>query len=203
MAHRKILKKEKMMFVYKLARLLPFHMILVISLFGFTRTSYTQTNDDCLMCHSDNTLTMEKNGKEVSIYVDANILKNSAHGKLNCISCHVGFNPDEVPHKENIKPINCLKCHSSAPAKHPFHSQILKSNGMGGSPDQSCKNCHGTHGVIPPSSPKSPWNSKNLVNSCGNCHSDKKEEYVKSIHYQGFKAELKVRQIVLLVIKLK
>lgn len=191
MAYRKILKKEKMMFVYKLARLLPFHMILVISLFGFTRTSYTQTNDDCLMCHSDNTLTMEKNGKEVSIYVDSNILKNSAHGKLNCISCHVGFNPDEVPHKENIKPINCLKCHSSAPAKHPFHSQILKSNGMGGSPDQSCKNCHGTHGVIPPSSPKSPWNSKNLVNSCGKCHTDKKEEYVKSIHYQGFTSGVK------------
>ena len=55
-----------------------------------------QTNDDCLACHSDNTLTMEKNHKTVSLYVDAKVLAHSAHGKLQCISCHVGFDPDKV-----------------------------------------------------------------------------------------------------------
>ena len=51
--------------------------LLVIGLVILPTNIYAQSNDDCLMCHSDNTLTMEKKGKEISLFVDENIFKSS------------------------------------------------------------------------------------------------------------------------------
>jgi hypothetical protein len=124
-----------------------------------------QSNDDCLACHNDNELTMEKDGKEISIYVNEKILSVSAHQKLSCISCHVGFNPDELPHKENIESINCKSCHKDAPVKHPFHPQLKKANGTNGPANISCKGCHGRHDVISPKKVNSKWNGKNITQS--------------------------------------
>jgi len=150
-----------------------------------------QTNDDCLTCHNDNTLTMEKNGKEVSIYVNPDVIGHSAHKKLDCIACHVGFDIDNIPHKENIQPINCKSCHKDAALKHPFHPQMLKSNGVGGSKDVNCKGCHGTHDIISPSVPGSKFSISNIVNACGECHTEQKKEYLLSAHGEGFKEGIK------------
>ena len=181
-----------MMFVYNsyTARLSTISIILAISLFVLARNTYSQTNDDCLMCHSDNTLTTEKNGKEVSLFVNQNVFNNSVHSKLNCIACHVGFNPDDVPHKENIQPINCLTCHKDAPVKHPFHPQLMKANGTDGAPGMSCKKCHGTHDITSPKKPDTKWGKNNLVESCGSCHSKEVASYTESIHYKGFEDKI-------------
>lgn len=150
-------------------------------------TLKAQSNDDCLMCHSDNTLTTEKNGKEVSLYVNQDTFQHSAHGKLTCVSCHKGFNPEDVPHKEKIEPINCLSCHTGAKAQHAFHPQMMtKANGMNGTSDVSCKNCHGTHEVSPVLNPESKWGKKNLMTSCGNCHQEAKNKFVLSEHGKAF-----------------
>ncbi len=156
-----------------------FFFVFVCSLF-FAVNVNAQSNDDCLMCHSDESMTMEKNGKEVSIYVSQNVFQHSVHGKLNCVSCHVGFDPEEVPHKENITPVNCLNCHKDAKVIHTFHPQMVKADGMGGTPDVSCKNCHGTHNVSPIANPDGKWNKKNLIESCGNCHKEAKDKFVLS-----------------------
>ena len=170
-----------------LQKLVYFIVSLIICLIVSSQNIYPQTNDDCLMCHEDNTLTTERNGKEVSLYVSSKVFAHSVHGKLKCVSCHVGFDPNEMPHKENITPINCLTCHRNAPIKHSFHPQLLKANGMNGSPDMSCKNCHGTHDIASPKNPDSKWGKNNLVNSCGKCHSSEVKQYTQSLHYQGFK----------------
>ncbi|HQF43274.1 MAG TPA: hypothetical protein PK073_10220, partial [Ignavibacteriaceae bacterium] len=41
--------------------------LLVIGLVILPSKIYAQSNDDCLMCHSDNELTMEKKGKVISL----------------------------------------------------------------------------------------------------------------------------------------
>ncbi len=56
-------------------------------------TVQAQTNDDCLMCHDDDTFTMDKDGKEVSIFVGEGKYNSSSHSKLKCISCHINFDP--------------------------------------------------------------------------------------------------------------
>ncbi len=141
-----------------------------------------QTRADCLACHGDNSLTTERNGKEVSLYVREEVLNNSPHKKLSCVACHTGYDPNNVPHKEVIEPVNCLTCHQSAPRKHAFHPQMLKASGRDGKPDVSCKHCHGTHDVVSPKVAGSKFHSANLTESCGNCHGDVKQTFAISAH---------------------
>jgi Cytochrome c7 and related cytochrome c len=145
-----------------------------------------QSNDDCLMCHGDDSMTMERNGKEVSIYVNQDIFQHSIHGKLNCVSCHIGFDPEAMPHKENIEPVNCLGCHKDAKVIHTFHPQMVNANGMNGTPDISCKNCHGTHNIESVKTPGAKWSKKNLIESCGSCHKEAKEKFVLSEHAKAY-----------------
>jgi len=151
----------------------------------FSPLLYSQSNEDCLTCHEDNTLTTERKGKEVSLYVNIKILQNSPHRKLTCISCHVGFNAEDLPHKEDIQPINCLSCHKDARVKHQFHPQMKNANGINGPEGASCRTCHGTHDVVSPKVKTSKWSADNLVQSCGRCHTDVKEIFVASKHYEG------------------
>ncbi len=134
---------------------------------------------------------MEKNGKEISIHMNEAVLKKSAHQKLACVACHTGFDPENVPHKEKIEPVNCLTCHPSAPRNHAFHPQMLRSNGRNGSPDVSCKQCHGTHDVVSPKVPGSKFHSTSLTQSCGTCHADVKHTFETSAHAQALTANVK------------
>lgn len=163
--------------------------LIFFSLF-FGITLNAQSNEDCLTCHEDNSLTTERNGKEVSLYVNIKILQSSPHKKLSCVSCHVGFNAEELPHKEKIEPINCRSCHKDATVKHPFHPQIRNASGTNGSEGTSCKGCHGKHDVISVKAKNSKWSSENLTESCGACHKDVKGIFLNSKHYQAYKDNL-------------
>ena len=170
---------------------LVYFFYVLVYLFILPTNIFPQSNDDCLTCHSDNTLTTERNGKEVSLFVDQKVFNHSAHGKLQCISCHTGFNPDEVPHKANIQPINCESCHTNAPILHPFHPQMINANGMDGGKDVNCKGCHGTHDIISPKVAGSKFSSANIVNACGSCHPDKEKEFATSAHANGLREGVK------------
>lgn len=150
-----------------------------------------QSNDDCLMCHEDETLTMEKEGREISLFVNPAVLKNSTHSKISCVSCHVGFNPDDLPHKENIQPIDCRLCHKDAPVKHQFHPQMMKVKGSNGTQDVSCKNCHGTHDVKSTEKAGNKWHSSSFTSSCGSCHKDVVNIYKNSQHAVAFQKGFK------------
>src|SRR5665647_261256 len=82
-------------------------------------SALAQTRADCLTCHSDSTLTKEGPGKKtISLFTDEAILNKSTHAKLACVACHVGFKPDDLPHKATIEPVACLRCHAAAVSKH-------------------------------------------------------------------------------------
>jgi len=105
-------------------------------------------NDECFGCHSDNELTYERNGKTISLFVEQPKYEISAHGKLNCVDCHSGFNGEEIPHKagKDIYKVDCGKCHTefSAP-ENDFHYKLLKDKkGVSG---PTCLSCHGSHYV--------------------------------------------------------
>jgi len=134
-------------------------------------------------CHEDAALTMDKNGKTVNISVKKNVLIKSIHKKNDCVDCHEGFNPDDIPHKAKIEPVNCLKCHSGSPSKHVFHPQMIKAGGQTGSIDVNCKGCHGTHNVDSPKTPGTKFNYLNQTNTCGNCHKSEKAMHMSSQHY--------------------
>ena len=141
-----------------------------------------QSNDACLACHSDKSLTMEKKGKQVPLFVESSVLEKSPHKKLVCVACHAGFDADNVPHKEKIQPVNCKTCHKDAALKHQFHPQMNLAGGTNGRSDVSCKDCHGTHDVVPTKTPGSKFDSSKLTEFCGPCHSDVMKTFRKSSH---------------------
>ncbi len=157
----------------------------------FSGGAVAQTRDDCLMCHSDEGLSAERDGEEVSLYVDATVLDKSPHGKLVCVACHTRFNPEEMPHRANIRPVNCLTCHKGAELKHGFHPQLAAAIASGEDPDVGCKDCHGRHDVVSPKEPDSPFNRKNISAGCGQCHSDVAEEFDLSAHGLAHSADVK------------
>ena len=150
-----------------------------------------QTNEDCLACHSDESLTMEKNGRTISLFVKESVLGSSPHHRLSCVACHTGFDKDNIPHKETITPINCMTCHRDAPPKHAFHPQMMRASGRNGTPDVSCKNCHGTHDVVAPSDPSARTAPAKQPEFCGKCHTAERKAFTESAHGQALGSGVK------------
>ena len=156
---------------------------LAMSLFVATASvALAQSNDECLACHSDKSLTMEKKGKQTSLFVESSELEKSPHRKLVCVACHAGFDAQNVPHKEKIQPVNCKTCHKDAPLKHQFHPQMNLAGGTNGRSDVSCKDCHGKHDVVATGAPGSKFSSAKLNDFCGSCHSDVSKTFAQSSH---------------------
>ena len=155
---------------------------LILSISLLTTPLGAQTSEDCLLCHSDSELAMEKNSGEVSLYVEESILKRSPHARFSCIACHTGFDPESIPHKENIKPVNCMTCHKDVRRTHAFHPQMARATGTDGSPDVSCKSCHGTHNVVSPSNPGSTFHASRISETCGTCHDPVRDAFIHSAH---------------------
>ncbi|MBI3655661.1 MAG: cytochrome c3 family protein [Acidobacteria bacterium] len=144
-----------------------------------------QRSDDCLVCHSDNSLTKAQiNDKPVSLFVDDKILGQSTHKILECTACHAGFKADDLPHKKNITPVQCLACHENVESKHPFHT--LTAPKIGADPSGMCKNCHGTHEVQSATEPGTKFSKEKVLESCGSCHQKQKEAYLASAHGKAY-----------------
>lgn len=154
-----------------------FQLLLISGL--FLCYVHAQTNDECLACHSDNSLTMEKNRKTISLFVNEKHLQSSPHKKFSCTACHTGFEPNNLPHKENISPVQCQTCHTKDLPKHAFHKTVVSAKG-----DKSslCKDCHGSHDVISTKIKGAKFSKERLVDDCGKCHGDMKEHFTISAH---------------------
>jgi cytochrome b subunit of formate dehydrogenase/uncharacterized protein with PIN domain len=128
-----------------------------------------QTNDDCLMCHEDATLTTVRAGKTVSLFVNKSILAGSVHLNVKCISCHTDAAVADFPHPEKLKAVNCGSCHSTEYIQYSagVHGQASKLN----SPyAPTCKDCHGKHDILASSISTSRTYKFNIPALCGKCH---------------------------------
>ncbi len=158
--------------------------LIPLLLFILSARAFSQADDVCLECHSEPDIQMEKNGRTISLHVKKYELKRSVHAKLRCVQCHVGFDPYEMPHKENIRPVNCMGCHKDPYKKHAFHPGMkIALNDKNNSELLDCKRCHGTHEILASEKKLSNTNAKNSTEFCGSCHEKEKEQHIKSEHY--------------------
>jgi cytochrome b subunit of formate dehydrogenase len=161
---------------------------LLLALAGHPRAAdaAAPSDRDCLQCHADDpTMTMDRAGKEVSIYVRASVLQASAHAKVTCVECHVGFDPEEMPHKAHITPVDCMACHRNAASKHPVHGAVVRSLVKRGAPSAACKNCHGTHDVKGTAAADTTTNARAVNATCAACHAEQASHYERSAHGQA------------------
>ena len=111
------------------------------------------SNEECLACHSDATLTKDENGKQVSLHVDDAKFKASIHSIFGCTDCHAdikAFPHDPTP----VKP-DCATCHADQQAAYD-HGIHAKAAAAGNTNVAKCQDCHGSvHEILPASDPKS------------------------------------------------
>ena len=151
----------------------------LLSLFCFSTVAFAAnkpaskpTNEDCLACHGDSTMTTEVNGKQVSLYVNADTFKNSIHGTMfTCVDCHSDVKTS--PHETTPAKVSCAQCHADQQAAYDrsYHAKAIKA---GDGQAATCINCHGSpHELLPAADPKSQVSHANIPKTCGSCHGQK------------------------------
>lgn len=161
-----------------------------------------QESSDCLECHASAGLKIERNGTDVSLYVDKERYENSVHGGLECIDCHTQLSDvKNFPHAKNLNPVNCGECHDDengpiAAYWSSTHGQHVKA---GDKDAPRCQDCHGSHYVLRLADPNSSVSPFNIPKMCAQCHAEGAqverthslpeeqvfERYKDSIHGEG------------------
>ncbi len=154
--------------------------LLLLALVAAVPQAAAQSNDECLMCHSDNELTGTRNGKEISVYVDGEAFAASVHGGFDCVDCHQDLAGVELPHDEDVKPVNCGICHEDAGPEvaRSVHEKALSESGR---PAAACVSCHGNHDIlaIPSGAAAKEIAVKDL---CGKCHQREARGHSAGVH---------------------
>jgi cytochrome b subunit of formate dehydrogenase len=157
-----------------------FIIVLGIALLG-APVLRAQSDADCLGCHADASMSMERKGRTISLAVDGKAFSASAHAAIGCIACHEGFNPAELPHAKKIKPVNCFGCHEGDALKN-YGTSIHGKPRPDGSTIARCVDCHSTH-AIKNVSRLEPMQRKALAEAlCARCHGQVSVRYVQSDH---------------------
>jgi len=130
---------------------------------------FAQANDDCLMCHGEQDLQTERDGRPVSLYVSEKVFKASVHGDLDCVMCHQDLAGAELPHDTPLAKVDCSACHDDVAAmqKRSLHGRAAA---RGDKLAPTCVTCHGTHAIKPKSDPTSPIAITHIPGLCGQCH---------------------------------
>lgn len=124
--------------------------------------------DDCLICHEDESLTYERNGREVSLFVSGDRYSNSVHGIFSCADCHYDFDAENLPHREGdeIYKVDCADCHDEifSIVQNDVHHRL--KDRVKNPPE--CIDCHGYHYVKPPEE-----SANKAREYCSDCHETK------------------------------
>ena len=130
------------------------------------------TNEACLACHGDPTMSRDVDGKPVSISVNPETFKASIHGGMfTCVDCLTDVKTS--PHETTPAKISCATCHADQQAAYDrsYHAKAIQS---GEKQAATCVSCHGSpHELLPASDPKSRVSHANIPATCGTCHGQK------------------------------
>ncbi len=161
--------------------------------------TYALDENDCLSCHGNPDLTKrDDGGEQISLYVSEEAVNTAAHRFIDCTTCHTS-----EPHKV-ATPLSKLslaeKCGSCHQYEYKLHLQSIHGQQLvqGNSDVATCVDCHSPegnpHSVIRVLEYSAPAYTKNIAQTCANCHGDEElmasygivekvyESYMRSFH---------------------
>ncbi|MFI5113386.1 MAG: hypothetical protein ACHP9S_11195 [Terriglobales bacterium] len=127
------------------------------------------SNDDCLACHSDKSMTAKRGTRTVSLFVDGKKFSGSVHSALSCTSCHADLEGKDLPHSTPLARVQCGACHSDEQKQHA-NSLHGKAIARGDPLAPHCVDCHGNHDIVPVKDPRSAVAPLKVPFVCGGCH---------------------------------
>ncbi len=142
-----------------------------MAIMSFPWSAAAQKVEDCMMCHEDKTLTTKREGRTVSLFVDAGKFASSIHGSLTCVDCHTDLQNKEFPHEAKLAKVACGTCHTEEEQQHAG-SLHGKAVARGDVLAPRCKDCHGNHDILPVKNPLSAVAPGRIPYVCGKCHSE-------------------------------
>ncbi len=147
--------------------------------------------------------------------VETEIYRNSDHGQAvhkgvteaaSCQDCH--GNPHELLNYRNpASPVNranipntCARCHGNVQEMEKFNLRqhavvvsydksvhgIAHTNGVANA--AVCTDCHGSHELHRSTNPQSKLYWQTIPGTCGKCHENVEQTYIRSVHGQAVKA---------------
>jgi predicted CXXCH cytochrome family protein len=127
-------------------------------------------NKDCLKCHGNKDLTMERGGKKVSLYVDEAAFNLSDHSGKACAQCHTEVRTSLDRPCNTIKSrVDCSICH--AEVVQLYNTSAHGKFAAKGDPDApGCLDCHDNHYTMDHNLPTSPTFARNVPQLCARCH---------------------------------
>lgn len=141
---------------------------------GLATSAGAQSAEDCLLCHEEPELTGERDGREISVFVDPAAFAASVHGDLDCVNCHVDLEGQDA-HEDSVEPVDCSWCHDDAVEQVAASPHGRLRPGSPRAP--SCADCHTTHSIQPVAG----WQQ-----DCSACHPRETREQRESLHGQAF-----------------
>jgi len=129
------------------------------------------SNKHCFECHKNRDLTMERDGKIISAYVDEESYALSSHAGVACAQCHTQVDPGqkERPCITVTEKVDCSICHAEVVADYDA-STHGKLAAQGDTDIPTCLTCHDQHYTQSHKLPSSPTFSRNIPDLCGQCH---------------------------------
>lgn len=140
------------------------------------------SNDDCLVCHGDNTLAITNaTGRVISLFVDQAKFAASVHGTNLCVSCHTDITSGHPDDNRPATLVNCVRCHEQQGESYgaSVHGLARKA---GHEDAATCVDCHGSHDIQSPLSPSSPLYFVRQAQTCGQCHKAEAADWTRSVH---------------------
>lgn len=127
------------------------------------------SNDDCLACHSDKTMTTKRGARTVSLFVDGKKFSSSVHAALSCTSCHADLEGKDLPHGTPVARVQCGTCHADEQKQHA-NSLHGRAVARGDALAPHCVDCHGNHDILPVKDKRSAVAPLNVPFICARCH---------------------------------
>ena len=147
--------------------------------------------ETCLDCHDDPELTLERDGREISLYASAAQFAGTPHEDFACLDCHAGLDEDELPHADPIPPavVGCLDCHDDLAATHAFRPKLAELDEPSVLEEGvRCSDCHGTHTIAAVDAPGFPFGPATQTSRCGRCHEAESMAFLHSAHANALEA---------------
>jgi cytochrome b subunit of formate dehydrogenase len=141
--------------------------------------------EECLDCHDDPVLSLERDGQVISLSVSPTDFSGTVHEGFDCGDCHTGLDENELPHADPLVPAvnGCLGCHDDLEGSHAFHdafknldeTTLLEESVL-------CTNCHGKHRIMPLDSREGGCTGSAQTRKCGLCHEEESIQYLHCAH---------------------
>lgn len=159
-----------------------------VALTAALRLGAQSTDADCMKCHSDKTLSMQREGTAISLFVPDKRPGKHPHSEMACTDCHMGFDATKTPHKKKITPVKCTLCHEDALPKHVFHPQLAREIEEKKPLSVTCNDCHGKHDMVSSKEPGSKFSPEQVAETCTACHKEVRNNYMQSSHGKSLAA---------------